>query len=451
MKKKFMYFLSLFISFILLGLSLFSNFTYSPFNSSYVKENIRLLASDTYDGRLPGSKGNILATEIISKIFKDNSLLPLNDTYKESFNVTTPIFNNTDPYLKIFYDDGYEESLKYGTDFKEDMINFRKTNFTFSSYDKINIFSNYIEVKNNAGKFIFYLAPNDDFSFRSSFSSDYPYDMMVLITSKTYNKIIESLKSDATISINIPFATEEKEIFNVVGVIKGTSSKLAPLVLTAHFDHLGEDSFKNTYYGALDNASGTSFLLELQRSLCTYGRPKRDIIFVALNAEEFGLLGSKNFAKDNLDKIKDSEVINFDMIGSEGYPLTLMLGASYKDKNSSLLKSIEKIAKSKNVETNVVYENSSDHASFNDLGIDALSFCHSDLTRIHTPNDTYEHISLDAIDSAYSIAQDKIFKSSYSFTTNFFYGKASIFVFSILFGFILSAPVINRLKKCRIY
>lgn len=451
MKKKFMYFLSLFISFILLGLSLFSNFTYSPFNSSYVKENIRLLASDTYDGRLPGSKGNILATEIISKIFKDNSLLPLNDTYKESFNVTTPIFNNTDPYLKIFYDDGYEESLKYGTDFKEDMINFRKTNFTFSSYDKINIFSNYIEVKNNTGKFIFYLAPNDDFSFRSSFSSDYPYDMMVLITSKTYNKIIESLKSDATISINIPFSTEEKEIFNVVGVIKGTSSKLAPLVLTAHFDHLGEDSLKNTYYGALDNASGTSFLLELQRSLCTYGRPKRDIIFVALNAEEFGLLGSKNFAKDNLDKIKDSQVINFDMIGSEGYPLTLMLGASYKGKDSSLLKSIEKISKSKNVETNVVYENSSDHASFNDLGIDALSFCHSDLTRIHTPNDTYEHISLDAIDSAYSVVEDKIFSSSYSFTTNFFYGKASIFVFSIIFGFILSAPIINRLKKCRIY
>lgn len=451
MRKKIIYFLSLFISFILLGLSLFSNFTYSPFNSSYVKENIRLLSSDTYDGRLPGSKGNILATEIINKTFKDNGLLPLNDTYKESFNVTAPVFNNTDPYLKIFYDNGYEESLKYGVDFKEDMINFRKTNFTFSFYDKINVFSNYIEIQNGTGRFIFYVSPKNDFSFRSSFSSNYPYDMMVIITSNAYDKIINSLKSNATISINIPFSTEEKEIFNIVGVIKGTSSDLAPLVLTAHFDHLGEDSFKNTYYGALDNASGTSFLLELQRSLCTYGRPKRDIIFVALNAEEFGLLGSQNFAKNNLDKIKNSQVINFDMIGSEGYPLTLMVGASYKNKDSNLLKSIEKIAKSKNVETKVVYENSSDHASFNDLGVDALSFCHSDLSKIHTPNDTYEYISLDAIDSAYSVAQDKIFKSSYSFTTNFFYGKTSIFIFSILFGFILSAPIINRLKKCRIY
>ena len=451
MRKKIIYFLSLFISFILLALSLFSNFTYSPFNSNYVKENIMLLSSDTYDGRLPGSKGNILATEIINKIFKDNKLLPLNDTYKESFKVIAPIFNNTDPYLKIFYDDGSEDSLKYGVDFKEDMINFRRTNFTFSSYDKVNIFSNYIEIENTTGKFIFYLAPNNDFSFRSSFSSDYPYDMMVLITTKSYNKILDSLRAKATISINIPFSTEEKEISNIVGVIKGTSNKLSPLVLTAHFDHLGEDSLKNTYSGALDNASGTSFLLELQRSLSTYGRPKRDIIFVALNAEEFGLLGSKNFAKNNLETIKNSEVINFDMIGSKGYPLTLMLGASYKDKDSKLLKSIEKIASSKNVETKVVYENSSDHASFNDLGIDSLSFCHSDLSKIHTPNDTYEYISLDAIDSAYSVIEDKIFKSSYSFITNFFYGRASIFIFSILFGFIISAPIINRLKRCRIY
>ncbi|MDZ4957204.1 M28 family peptidase, partial [Clostridium perfringens] len=138
------------------------------------------------------------------------------------------------------------------------------------------------------------------------------------------------------------------------------------------------------YCGALDNASGTAFLLEIQRTLASYGTPKRDIIFAALNAEEFGLLGSKNFAESNIDKLKGAEVINFDMIGSDGYPLTLMLGASYKDKDSELLKSVEKISKKNNVSTNVVYEDSSDHASFNNLGIDALSFCHSDMSKIHT-------------------------------------------------------------------
>ena len=138
------------------------------------------------------------------------------------------------------------------------------------------------------------------------------------------------------------------------------------------------------------------------------------------------------------------------MIGSDGYPLTLMLGASSKDKDSELLDSIEKIAKNNNVETKVTYENSSDHASFNDLGIDALSFSHSDLTKIHTPNDKVEYISTDAINSAYSVIEEKVFDSSYGFITKFFYGKTSIFIFSILFAFIASSPLTTYIKKRKI-
>ncbi|VYU21633.1 M28 family peptidase [Clostridium tertium] len=450
MRKKIIYYSSLVATFILLSLSLFSNFTYSPFNADNVKENITLFSSDTYKGRLAGSQGNSLVGEIIRKNFTDNKLIPLNDDYKESFKVLSPINNNTLPYLKIAYDDGYSESLKYGVDYKEDMINFRKTNFTFSNEDKINVFSNYIEVSTSEGTCLFYLSPKNDFSFRSSFISTFPYDMMVMINTNTYNKILDSIKEGAEVSINIPFSIEEKEIFNIVGVIEGSSSKLPPLILTAHYDHLGSDALKNIYYGALDNASGTSFLLEIERALSTYGKPKRDIIFVALNAEEFGLLGSKSFAENNLDKIKDAEVINFDMIGSDGYPLTLMLGASSKDKDSKLLDSIEKIAKNNNVETKVTYENSSDHASFNDLGIDALSFSHSDLTKIHTPNDKVEYISTDAINSAYSVIEEKVFDSSYGFITKFFYGKTSIFIFSILFAFIASSPLTTYIKKRKI-
>lgn len=451
MKKKLIYYVSLVFTIILLSLSLFSNFTYSPFNADNVKERIAILSSDTYAGRLSGSKENSLVEELIRMNFQDNKLIPLNDTYKESFKVISPVNNNSTPYLKISYDDGYEENLKYGTDFKEDMINFKNTKLTFSNEDKINILSNYIEIINNSGKYLFHLATNNDFSFRSSFISDFPYNMMVSINTETYNKILNSLKDGAEISINIPFSTEEKEISNIVGVIEGTSKSLPPLVLTAHFDHLGTDALNNLYGGALDNASGTSFMLEIQRSLATFGKPKRDIIFVALNAEEFGLLGSKDFAKKNIDKLKEAEVINFDMIGSDGFPLTLMLGSTYKDKESKLLESIEKIAKKNNVDTKIKYENSSDHASFNDLGIDALSFCHSDLSKIHTPNDTVDHISIKAINSAYSVIEDKIFDSSYGTVTKFFYSKTSIYIFSILFGFLVSSPFITSLKKRKIH
>ena len=47
------------------------------------------------------------------------------------------------------------------------------------------------------------------------------------------------------------------------------------------------------------------------------GKPKRSIIFVALNAEELGLKGSSFFAENNYFDIKNSKVINFDMIGVE--------------------------------------------------------------------------------------------------------------------------------------
>ena len=447
MRKKIIYYVSLLASIILLSISIFSNFTYSPFNADNVKENISILSSETYAGRLAGSKENSLVEELIRKNFQDNKLVPLNDNYKESFKVISPVNNNTTPYLKITYEDGFEEIFKYGVDFKEDMINFKNTKLTFSNEDKINILSNYIEVSTNEGKFLLYLAPNNNFSFRSSFISDFPYNMMVLINTNTYNKILDSLREGAEISINIPFSTEEKQISNIVGVIEGTSKELPPLVLTAHFDHLGTDALNNIYSGALDNASGTSFLIEIQRALSTYGKPKRDIIFVALNAEEFGLLGSKEFAIKNKDKLNEAEVINFDMIGSDNFPLTLMMGASAKDKDSSLLNSIEKIAKNNDITTKVVYENSSDHASFNDLNIDALSFSHSDISRIHTPKDTVEHISTKAINSAYSVIEEKVFDSSYTSVTKFFYGKTSLFAFSIIFSFIASSPIISYIKS----
>lgn len=447
MKKKIFYSISLIISLVLLCTSIFFNVTYSPFNADTVKENIATLSSETYGGRLAGSNGNLLVGEIIRKNFEDNKLVPLNESFKEDFKTTCPINNNSSPYLKISSEDKVVESLKYGVDYKEDMINFRINNLSFSKKDKVNIYTNSIDVITENGNCLFYVAPNNEFSFRSSFISNFPYDMMVLITTDTYNKILDSIREGLTVSVNLPFSTYEKDLVNIVGVLKGSSKNLPPLVLTAHYDHLGQDGLKNTYYGALDNASGTAFLLELQKTLSNYGTPKRDIIFAALNAEEFGLLGSKDFAESNIDKLKGAQVVNFDMIGSKEHPLTLMLGASFKDNDSELLKSIEKISRKNNVPTNVIYEDSSDHASFNNLGIDALSFCHSDMSKIHTPNDTVEYISTDAINSAYSVIEDKINDYCYGPFTIFFHSKVSLFIFAILFGFLVSAPFINYIKK----
>lgn len=93
------------------------------------------------------------------------------------------------------------------------------------------------------------------------------------------------------------------ESTNVVGVLPGSDPQLKNeyIVLTAHLDHLGRGAAVNgdsVYNGAHDNAVGIGVMLEIARSFRASGtRPKRSIVFVAVTAEEKGLLGSDFFAQ----------------------------------------------------------------------------------------------------------------------------------------------------------
>ena len=385
---------------------------------------------------------------IIKNRFTDSGLTTLNDdgNYFQDFNTICPVITNTSPYLKIESSGEIEEELKYGVDFKEDMINFKNNTFTFSKADKVNSYLSYMEVTCSDGQFLIYVPKDNNFSFRSSFFSDFAKDAVIMVSNSAFEKISNSLNEGKDISIHIPFNEEEKTISNIVGIIKGSNPSLAPFVLTAHYDHLGKDGLGNTYSGALDNASGASFLLELSRSLSTYGKPERDIIFVALNAEEFGLLGSKAFAEANFFDIQDSKVINFDMIGSADYPISFMQGSKFKNTNSELLSSLKELCESNNVSYEVLYEDSSDHASFNNLNIDAVSFCHSDKTRIHTPSDTIDYIDSDAIDVVYSIVDKEIKDSCYSVFTRFVYSSQSLLLISIILIILIAWGLFDKSK-----
>ncbi len=444
MKKKFIYFSSLILTTLLLLVTIYLNSTYSMFNSKNVKSTIYTLSSSTLNGRLSGSMENDMVAKLIASKFESYDLLPLSENFCDNFIVTCPIPLTTEAHLNISKDDVIIKTLKYGVDYKEDMINFKHNSFNFSIADNIRVSSTSIEVTNSEGKFIFYVPKNNDFSFRSSFSSDFAYDLAVMITESTFNLLKESLTSGSSISLHIPFSTEEKVISNVVGVLKGSNENLPPLVLTAHYDHLGSDGIGNTYVGALDNASGTAFILELCRNLSTFGKPSRDIIFVALNAEEFGLLGSKHFVETYLPNIKDSEVINFDMIGSPDAPLTFIQGTSYKDNTSTLLNSLKEISTSLDIPFKTKYQDSSDHASFNNFNIDSVTFCHDDVSKIHTPNDKIDFIDNKAINSAYAVIANKILDSCYNTIIKCLYTSKFIFFLSTLLMTLVSIFIFDK-------
>ncbi len=91
---------------------------------------------------------------------------------------------------------------------------------------------------------------------------------------------------------------------NVVAIIRGSDEALkdSPVVLSAHYDHLGlgwpdvrKGNEGQIHYGADDNASGVSIMLELARTMAKTVKPMRTIIFVAFTAEEAGLIGSRYF------------------------------------------------------------------------------------------------------------------------------------------------------------
>lgn len=90
---------------------------------------------------------------------------------------------------------------------------------------------------------------------------------------------------------------------NVVGLLRGSQRPQEAFVYTAHWDHLGrratatpgEDAVFN---GAQDNATGVAALIELARAFTqARPRPERSLLFVAVTAEESGLLGSEYFVE----------------------------------------------------------------------------------------------------------------------------------------------------------
>jgi Zn-dependent M28 family amino/carboxypeptidase len=97
---------------------------------------------------------------------------------------------------------------------------------------------------------------------------------------------------------------------NVAGIIKGTLYPDTYIVVTAHFDHLGNRN-GTIYYGADDNASGTANLLTLARYFKNHPL-QHSLLFVAFDAEEIGLLGSKYFV-DHLPVPQSSIIMNLNM------------------------------------------------------------------------------------------------------------------------------------------
>jgi len=169
---------------------------------------------------------------------------------------------------------------------------------------------------------------------------------------------------------------------NVVGYLPGTKYPDETVIYSAHWDHLGigrpDDRGDTIYNGALDNATGIAQLIEQARAFAHEPRTDRSIVFLAVTAEEKGLLGSEYYAQNPLfPAAKTVGVINtdggqlygpaknFTISGNARLDLLDMLIAEGK-------KSGRYYSADPHPEAGHFYR--SDHFSFAKVGVPAISF-----------------------------------------------------------------------------
>lgn len=138
-------------------------------------------------------------------------------------------------------------------------------------------------------------------------------------TSKDFRPVALNATADFTVKNTI----REVQSKNVVAKLEGSEQPDEYVVYTAHWDHLGTDpnaQGDGIYNGALDNATGTSALVELAEAFTKLPTPPaRSILFLAVTAEEQGLLGAKYYANTPLYPLEKTLAnINIDGLNQWG-------------------------------------------------------------------------------------------------------------------------------------
>jgi hypothetical protein len=167
---------------------------------------------------------------------------------------------------------------------------------------------------------------------------------------------------------------------NVAGYIEGSDPKLKEeaVLFTAHYDAYGVDNGK-IYHGAADNALGVGEMMATAEAFSKMAvKPKRSMVFLAVTGEEYGLFGSKYWAKNPTWNIKKVAAdLNLDGIGSEVYgPVKTIVG--FGAEHSTLGAMLDQVAKIMDItvipdpmpEEKAFYR--SDHYSFVERGVPAL-------------------------------------------------------------------------------
>ncbi|HWP36142.1 MAG TPA: M28 family metallopeptidase [Gemmatimonadales bacterium] len=203
------------------------------------------------------------------------------------------------------------------------------------------------------------------------------YDSLkTLAMQRGFRPVPLGLRASVTVRNRIRTSTSN----NVLALLPGAARPDEYVIYMAHWDHLGRDTSlagDEIYNGALDNASGTAGLLALAKAFASLDPPPgRSIVFLAVTAEEQGLIGSAHYAQNPVyPHDRTAAVINMDGLNHIG-PMRDITVIGYG--NSELDDYLAQAARTQNrvlkpdAEPEKGFYYRSDHFNFAKAGVPAL-------------------------------------------------------------------------------
>ncbi|XZF15595.1 M28 family metallopeptidase [Chitinophagaceae bacterium MMS25-I14] len=348
--------------------------------------NVRYLASDSLEGRLPGTKGNKLAADYIRDVFRKNGLQHVYKNYTQPFPLTLKLdaLPTSKNYLQLasatdavlnkeysiypFSGSGVVNARvacavsndvlwQHTAEIKGCWWLLHRQKAKVPSTDSLSDYMLATKAMQLGAGGVLFICPDSldekDVLIRLRPRKDSTLQIPVLQVKRTIWTILQQnlaapgYKPDGmgitgrTLKASVNIIPEKITAENIVGVIPGSDRTLKNeyIILGAHYDHLGYGGYGSgslkpdttaIHNGADDNASGTSCLLELAKALMLHKDSlKRSIILVAFSGEEEGLMGSSWFA-DHLPVPRSAVkiMLNMDMMGSVNEHNNLYMGGA---------------------------------------------------------------------------------------------------------------------------
>ncbi len=341
---------------------------------SDLKENLSILASDAFEGRETGKRGQKIAAAFISTYFEDIGLsAPVNGSYLQP----VELFVTAQPMVSLksgvnelkefeeftYYGNAQTDGLKEvqllflgnGSDAELGSTDIKGKAVAFFMEANASIRRNPIVVKlreKGAAVVVAITNKQEDFFQLTGMMKVYSNGAMSITNTpdqstnmglflvgpssceklfkmsevklrKTISDKKVSKIKPSTLTFSIKQSYTPLKTSNVLGFLEGTDKKDEIVIVTSHYDHIGisksgeGDRINN---GADDDGSGTVSVMQIAKAFAQAKKdgkgPRRSILFMTVTGEEKGLLGSDYYTQHPIFPLDKTVVdLNIDMVG----------------------------------------------------------------------------------------------------------------------------------------